>query len=42
MVVKQDGPIAKYRRWFARNFYSENSEAVAEARRKDTAGSIDW
>jgi len=41
-IVKQDGPIAKYRRWFAKNFYSENSEKVAMERRKNTAGAIDW
>jgi cholesterol 7-desaturase len=40
-LVKEDGPIAKYRRWFAKNFYSENSEKVARDRAAAT-GSIDW
>lgn len=40
-IKQQDGPIAKYRRWFAKNFYSENSEKVARDRAAAT-GSIDW
>lgn len=40
-LVKEDGPIAKYRRWFTKNFYSENSEKVARDRAAAT-GSIDW
>ena len=28
-LVKQDGPIGRYRRWFSRNFYSENSGKCA-------------
>eukprot|EP01087_Luapelamoeba_hula_P024952 TRINITY_DN967_c0_g1_i2.p1 TRINITY_DN967_c0_g1~~TRINITY_DN967_c0_g1_i2.p1 ORF type:complete len:558 (-),score=66.63 TRINITY_DN967_c0_g1_i2:156-1829(-) len=41
-VVKQDGPIAKYRRWFQKNFYSENSERVAREREEAVAGPLDW
>lgn len=37
----QDGPIAKYRRWVGKNFYSANSEKVARERAANT-GSIDW
>jgi len=40
-LMKEDGPIAKYRRWFAKNFYSENSEKVARDRAANT-GSIEW
>jgi len=42
LLVKEDGPIAKYRRWFARNFYSENSNQIAQARASGTAGVLDW
>jgi cholesterol 7-dehydrogenase len=42
MLVKEDGPISKYRRWFAKNFYSENSERVAQERAVGTAGRLDW
>jgi cholesterol 7-dehydrogenase len=40
-VIKEDGPITKYRRWFAKNFYSKNSEQVARDRASNT-GSIEW
>jgi len=42
LVVKQDGPISKYRRWFQKNFYSENSERVARERQRDTSALVEW
>ncbi len=42
LIIKQDGPIQKYRRWFAKNFYSENSEKVAQARSAAASGSLEW
>jgi len=39
-IVKEDGPISKYRRW-AKLFYSENSEKVAQERAA-TVNPMEW
>jgi len=42
MVCKGDGPLLKYRRWFKKNFFSENSKNVELERENSTLTLLDW